>query len=49
MMYGYARVSPHGQKEDRQVTALQDFGVAPEHITVEKQSGKTLTAPCISD
>ena len=38
VMYGYARVSTRGQKEDRQMAALQEFGVAAEHITVEKQS-----------
>lgn len=45
MMYGYARVSTRGQKEDRQVAALQEFGVKPEHITVEKQSGKNFDRP----
>ena len=45
MMYGYARVSTRSQKEDRQVVALQEFGVAPEHITVEKQSGKNFDRP----
>lgn len=44
-MYGYARVSTRTQKEDRQVTALQEFGVALEHITVEKQSGKNFDRP----
>ena len=45
MMYGYARVSTRSQKEDRQVAALREFGVAPEHITVEKQSGKNFDRP----
>lgn len=44
-MYGYARVSTRSQKEDRQVAALREFGVAPEHITVEKQSGKNFDRP----
>ena len=44
-MYGYARVSTRTQKEDRQVVALQEFGVAPKHITVEKQSGKNFDRP----
>ena len=44
-MYGYARVSTRTQKEDRQVAALQEFGVAPKHITVEKQSGKNFDRP----
>lgn len=45
MMYGYARVSTRGQKEDRQVTALQDFGVALDRIIIEKQSGKNFDRP----
>lgn len=44
-MYGYARVSTRSQKEDRQVAALREFGVALEHITVEKQSGKNFDRP----
>lgn len=43
--YGYARVSTRSQKEDRQVAALREFGVALEHITVEKQSGKNFDRP----
>ena len=44
-MYGYARVSTRSQKEDRQLAALKDFGVAEERITVEKQSGKNFDRP----
>lgn len=45
IMYGYARVSTRTQKEDRQLAALRDFGVAEERITVEKQSGKNFDRP----
>lgn len=45
IMYGYARVSTRNQKEDRQLAALKDFGVAEERITVEKQSGKNFDRP----
>ncbi len=45
IMYGYARVSTRSQKEDRQLAALKDFGVAEERITVEKQSGKNFDRP----
>ena len=45
IMYGYARVSKQKQKEDRQLAALKDFGVAEERITVEKQSGKNFDRP----
>ena len=44
-MYGYARVSTRSQKEDRQVAALREFGIALENITVEKQSGKNFDRP----
>ena len=44
-IYGYARVSTRSQREDRQLAALQAFGVPPEHITVEKQSGKDFDRP----
>lgn len=45
IMYGYARVSTRNQKEDRQLAALKDFGVAEERITIEKQSGKNFDRP----
>lgn len=45
IIYGYARVSTKGQKEDRQLAALLEFGVAEEHIVVEKQSGKNFDRP----
>ena len=45
IMYGYARVSTRSQREDRQMIALQEFGVAVEHIVVEKQSGKNFDRP----
>ena len=38
--YGYVRVSTRGQKEDRQLIAMREFGVPAEHIVVEKQSGR---------
>lgn len=44
-MYGYARVSTKAQKEDRQLAALTQFGVAEERIVVEKQSGKDFRRP----
>ncbi|MBD5084016.1 MAG: recombinase family protein [Clostridiales bacterium] len=43
--YGYVRVSTKGQKEDRQLIAMREFGVPPEHIVVEKQSGKDFERP----
>ena len=45
VIYGYARVSTRSQKEDRQLTALLKFGVAAEHIIVEKQSSKNFDRP----
>lgn len=45
MNYGYARVSSKEQNEQRQMIALTEFGIAKKNIYMDKQSGKTLTAP----
>jgi len=42
MMIGYARVSTSDQNNQRQVDELIKYGVAPEDIFQDKQSGKTL-------
>lgn len=42
MMIGYARVSTQDQNNQRQIDELVKFGVAPEDIFQDKQSGKTL-------
>lgn len=44
-IYGYVRVSSREQHEDRQIIALQDFGVAAEDIFCDKQSGKDFDRP----
>lgn len=43
--YGYVRVSARDQNEDRQLIAMAEFGVPPENISVEKQSGKDFNRP----
>ena len=43
--YGYVRVSTKGQKEERQLAAMQEFGVPAKNIVVEKQSGKDFARP----
>jgi len=43
--YGYVRVSTKSQHEDRQLIAMQEFGVPEDHIIVEKQSGKDFARP----
>lgn len=43
--YGYVRVSTRGQHEDRQIIAMQEFGVPTKQIVVEKQSGKNFDRP----
>lgn len=43
--YGYIRVSTKGQKEARQLTAMQEFGIPEEYVIVEKQSGKNFARP----
>ena len=44
-IYGYARVSTREQNEDRQMIAMQQFGVAQAHIFLDKQSGKDFNRP----
>ena len=45
MIYGYMRVSTQEQNEDRQRVALLDYGVPPERIYLDKQSGKSFDRP----
>lgn len=40
MKFGYARVSTKEQNEQRQIIALQEAGVPPKYIYIDKQSGK---------
>jgi len=39
-IYGYARVSTREQKVDRQLIAMQGFGVIESNIFIDEQSGK---------
>ena len=43
--YGYVRVSSREQNADRQLIALQEFGVPNENLYVDKQSGKNFERP----
>lgn len=43
MIYGYVRVSTREQNEERQVIAMDDFGV--DRIFMDKQSGKDFDRP----
>ncbi len=45
MEYGYARVSTKEQNEQRQLIALQEFGIEEKQIFVDKQSGKDFERP----
>ncbi|MCD8216134.1 MAG: recombinase family protein, partial [Clostridiales bacterium] len=40
MTYGYVRVSTKEQNEDRQLIAMQEYGVPEKNIYIDKQSGK---------
>ncbi len=40
MDYGYARVSTREQSEQRQIIALERYGIAKDNIYLDKQSGK---------
>ena len=43
--YGYVRVSSKDQNEARQMIALEEFGVSPDCIFTDKQSGKDFERP----
>lgn len=45
MNYGYIRVSTREQNEDRQVIALTEWGIPPNRIYLDKQSGKDFERP----
>ena len=45
MTYGYIRVSSKDQNEERQLIAMREFGVPPENIFLDKQSGKDFNRP----
>ena len=44
-IYGYVRVSSQEQKEDRQLIAMTEAGVARGNIFMDKQSGKDFERP----
>lgn len=45
MIYGYVRVSTREQNESRQMIAMEEFGVSPKNIFIDKQSGKDFERP----
>ena len=45
MIYGYIRVSTREQNEDRQVRAMQEYGVPADCVYLDKQSGKDFERP----
>lgn len=44
-IFGYIRVSTKEQNEDRQMIAMQSFGVSQRNIFLDKQSGKDFERP----
>ena len=44
-MYGYVRVSTREQNEDRQMLAMERFGVERRNIFLDKQSGQDFNCP----
>ena len=44
-VFGYARVSTKQQSELRQLDAMKYYGVRPNHIFMEKVSGKDFNRP----
>ena len=45
MDYGYIRVSTRDQNEDRQRIAMQEWGIPPDRVYLDKQSGKDFERP----
>ena len=45
MIYGYVRVSTREQNASRQMIAMEEFGVSPKNIFIDKQSGKDFERP----
>lgn len=43
--YGYVRVSTREQNEDRQIRAMEDFGIQPANLICDRQSGKDFERP----
>jgi len=43
--YGYIRVSSKDQNEARQIAALKEWGIAPEEMIIDRQSGKDFRRP----
>ena len=43
--YGYVRISSKEQNIARQMIAMKEFGVPPEHTYVDRQSGKDFNRP----
>ena len=44
-IYGYVRVSTKEQHEDRQIKAIDQFGVPKSNIFIDRQSGKDFDRP----
>ncbi len=44
-IYGYIRVSTRDQNEERQVRAMESFGISSENMIIDKQSGKDFERP----
>lgn len=44
-VYGYIRVSSRDQNEDRQVRAMEEFGILHSDMILDKQSGKDFERP----
>ena len=44
-VYGYVRVSSRDQNEERQVRAMEEFGVLKADMVCKKQSGKNFDRP----
>lgn len=46
--FGYIRVSRRDQNEDLQLQPMQEVGISPRTIFIDRQSGKTSTVNSIN-
>ena len=47
--YGYVRVSTVSQREDRQLAAMDKFGIPREYVFMDKQSDRDFDRPAYNN
>lgn len=49
MLFGYGRISTHGQNDSRQVKSLLDYGISEKDIFIDEISGSKFERPKLND